>query len=418
MKNKLDYSGFFALSIFASMLNYLTYPVLARVLPSTQFVNVTVALSLLTQISTFLSSIVALTIGYTKLSNKSESAKSIQSLQEIVMSMFTVLIIIFVIASPYLLSRIDIPLFFILPICLLLLFSIPTSIISGYLNGSNKLTKLGVVAVMTASFQFIFSVTVGVLTKNGGLALLAMAFGQLVSIVAIILALSNDKLPSIIVLPNRSLFRSQDATTRKRIYFIVLASIGIMVVNLLQVVDLLVIKSRGVDVVAYTDLYIVSRVVFFAGSIFIWPFLASIQLQNLSKNAIPFLRIFTIHAIISCGAIVAMRIFGNEILNILIGRTYSQQLVTSLGALSIGYKFSFLVITSLVLYFIVINHRAAYIVPGLMAVAIAVFVQQLDSSDSVSYILQGLNVIGLVGVIVSIGFFLTPHLQRYAKQRR
>lgn len=390
-------SSFVLISLVASLLNYLTYPILARLLPAGQFVNITISLSLLTQVSTFLSSIVALTVGITK-QDRLQRTVSLETLQRIILSVFIVVVTVFIITSPYTFKKIDVPSYFVIPIALLLIFSIPTSVISGYLNGKGRLVKLSLVGVFTAIFQFIFCIFIGYVTRNGGLALMAMGIGQLISIIFVLLVFRKENFPKIIIVPSLKLFKSPSDQVKKLIKYAILSSIAIMLVNILQIADLLIIKQRGLEVVTYTDFYVISRVVFFAGTIFIWPYLSLININSVRKNVSPTLKLIGLFIAICGTAMTLLYFYGGDITGLVTGRSYSQATISVLGLLGIAYKLSFLIITAMTLYFIVLRRRTAYLIPFGLTLLLITFIVFLPSNSSINSVLVGLNIIGLLGV--------------------
>lgn len=392
------------LSGLASLFNYATYPLLARALSDLDFVNITVALSLLTQMSSFSSSIVALSIGLSKQTD-SESTRIIEKLQAVLMQMFLGIIIIFFIISPLLLNSIKLSAVFLLPICLLLLFSIPISIISGFLSGRHKLIKLAFVALISAILQFALTITIGFTTKNGPQALSAMAAGQFLAIFVLYWLYKKDKLPHLSTVFKYKLASFRTPEMKSLIRFTILSSVGIMAINILQVIDLFVIQNRQTDARLYTDLYIISRVVFFAGTIFIWPFLSYIDIYTKAHNVVVFVKLVGILSLVSIGAIVGILLFGQTITQVLFGTTYPADTINHVGILAITYKYLFLLLTALTLFFIVIRSYWAITLPAILTLATAIYISLLDRSASTLEILYGLNAIAGVGLMVGLGFF-------------
>lgn len=400
------------LSGLASLLNYATYPLLARILPDNQFVNITVALSLLTQMSTFLSSIVAVTIGLSKQKDTQESLKIIERLQAVLMKLFLLLVIVFIAVSPILLAKLRLPLIFVVPICLLMLFSIPTSVISGYLNGKNKLIKLGLVTMIIAFFQFIFTISVGIMTKNASLSLSAMAIGQLVSIGFIYHLYRTENLPSLRTAFGDKTLDKQSGAMRKLIVYTAFCSLAIMAVNILQISDLLIIKSQQAsDVKLYTDLYIISRVVFFAGTVFIWPFLGAIDIHRRQKNVIPLIKVIGLFCALALGAIVVLGLGGTRITSLLFGSHYTSHEIQHIGVLAILYKLIFLILTTLTLYLIVIRSYLAVVVPMLLSIAVAIYSLVLPADASTTSILTTLSAFSLLALLVCSALVAVSHHQ-------
>lgn len=396
---------FIALSGIASLLNYITYPVLSRILPSEQFVNITVALSLLTQISTFLSSVIAITIGLSKEHDPASAKKIIEILQSVLMQIFVVVVVVFISLSPFVFHTLDLPFGFITPICLLMLFSIPTAIISGFLNGKGKLQQLGLVALFVAVLQLILSVFFGLITKNGIAALNGMALGQLISIAATYLVFKQENLPHIYSTLSHKLKDYTSPLVKKLVVYTLFASLGIMAVNVLQIADLLIIKGLGVNSYEYAQIYIVSRVVFFAGTIFIWPYLSTLDITNPQKNVLPTLKLIGLFGIISLGAMVGYALFQAQITNVLFGSPLRSADITYLGLLSILYKFIFLIVITLTLYFIVLRSYWAIFLPLLLVGLIGAFTVGLHENNSTAHILVGLSLIGLLALVPSMFIF-------------
>lgn len=395
---------FVIISIFASLLNYLTYPILARVLPDKQFIDITVALSLLTQVSSFLSSIVAISIGLTK-DGREEAGQIIEKLQAVLFQLFLAVVLIFLLLSPIVLKSIDLSAVFLIPICLLLLFSIPISIISGYLNGKQLLIKLACAALVSASIQFILTITVGYLSKNGALAMTAMACGQFIAIFVLYSIYKKDRLPHISSIYRYRISDFRQKEMKSLIIFTVVVSIGVMVVNILQILDLLLIQNRPVDAKIYTDLYIISRVVFFAGTIFIWPFLSKIDNGQLKNNIRPLYQLFIILTSMSLFAMAAIVTLGSRITQLLFGREYNDSVIMQLGLLSISYKYLFLLVTALTLYFIVIRSYWSAFIPAILTLVTVAFVVSTDKSTSTLQIISGLNIVGLLGLLLALVIF-------------
>ncbi len=400
MRNK-NLLFFISLSIVASFLNYATYPVLSRMLPESQFVNMTVALSLLTQMSTLLSSIVAVSTSLTK--EKTDSAhKQIELLQTVIIYLLLIVIGVFLVLSPILLPLINLSYVYLIPICFMLLLSVPISVTSGYLNGKKLLIKLGVAVSVSALLQFSLSVVVGKATNNGALALIAMAVGQLLSVLMIYFFYKKENLPHVkkILTHKKSDFFT--ASMRGLVKYTVLSSLGVMIINILQIIDLLAVQNRQIDSKTYTDLYIVSRAVFFAGTIFVWPFISATELRNGKNNLRQFKKLLIVLLIIGFVSVAGILLFGSLITRILLGTSYSDSTYSSLGVLSITYKFLYVILYGVILFFTVMRNYVAVFLPIALAILSFGFVAMLPKSSSTTTLLIGLNVIALLGTFASL----------------
>lgn len=398
--------AFILLSGFASFCNYAIYPALSRVLTPNEFVDITVALALFTQLSAFMLSIVALTIGIAKDSSDSRARQTVERLQTILAHIFVVIIVVFLALSPLILERLQLPAALLIPICMMLALSLVMSVISGYLNGKQKLVKLGLIIAGAALLQLIVSVAVGIVTKNGVMALTAMALASLASTIATYIICRNDNLPSLstILLHKLSIYR--DKSDRKLLVYTIAASLAALALNILLVLDLLIITARGTDAVLYTDMYIVSRIVFFAGMLLVWPFLSGLNLTKHKENIKKFTQLSIVFGVISIGACVVMSVYGEQTLNILLGSSYSDPRLAQLAILSIAYKFIYLMLTTLCLVFMVYRSYWAVSIPAMLSVVCGVLVVTIDASWSTESIVSYLSVISTIGLLLALyGFW-------------
>lgn len=392
---------FVVLSLIGSFFNYITYPVLARVLPDNQFVSMTVALSLLTQMSTIMSSLVAISTSITK-EKDADANNKIEILQTVIIYLLLVLILIFLIVSPLVLPAINLNYLYLIPICSMLLFAVPVSVISGYLNGKKLLVKLGLVVAGYAVIQFIFSVYVGIISKSGIQSLIAMALGQLISIVFIYIFLRNDQLPNVLKIIEHNKVDIFSKNIKKLVLFTILSSVGVMIVNLLQITDLLAVQSRNIDNKMYTDLYIIGRAVFFAGTIFIWPLVSSAELKNGKHNLMLFKKFILTILFFGILSIAAIAFFGRTVTTVLFGTSYSANTYSTIGVVSIVYKLVYIILYSLIVFFTVMKNKLAFTLPVVLALANIIYLAVLPKNISTIGMLTGLTAIATTGLCAGL----------------
>lgn len=393
---------FVLLSIVASGLNYCIYPLLGRILPSAQYIDITVALSLFTQVSTFLSSIIALTIGMSKHLTPEKNSKVVL-LQALLLRVFAVLATIFLIISPFVMAAINTPLIYAFPIVIMMLFSIPITVVSGYLNGKNLMVKLGGVTLISAVFQFITALAVASLTHSGTATMFSLTLAQIISIGVIYYIYRSDDLPSIgasVIVPKEA-FRTK--STKRLMLYMVAVSISIMLISLVQVFDLFIVKTlSGVNIKLYTDVYIVSRAVFFGGMIFIWPFLGEVTLGAHSENFRSMIKVLSYFTAIALGAIAVIASIGPVIFHVLFGVDYSPPDYLFISVLSILFKFFMLIITTSILYFIVRRQNTAIYLSAGIVVAFFIFATIAKSALNIEFTLIWLNSIAFIGSMACV----------------
>lgn len=394
---------FIVLSTLASAVNYATYPLLGRILPASEYISITISLSLLTQITTFLSSIVAITIGLSKSSNLDDTNDKVQILQSSLFKLFLILNIFFLLLSPLFMGYIHTPLVFALPISLMMIVSVPIAIVSGFLNGKGLMAKLGVMTVISASFQFTGGAITAYITHSGFLSLLIMALTQAGSIALIYMIFSKDKLPKIFNALRQPHLAHQRAYISRLLIYTLCASLAIMAMNLVQIADLLIVQTlRNSDIKFYTDIYVISRIVFFAGMIFIWPFLGEINIDEHKPNRKPFVKVAIVFTAITLCSTIGLYFFGSFIARLLFGVDYSLQTIQNIGLLSILYKFFFLIVTAATLYFVVLRrYMAVWLALGISGL-IFIYASLVDRDMSTYGVLISLNYIAGLAAIISI----------------
>lgn len=334
------------LSLLAATLNYLLYPILARVLPSAQYIDLTIALSLMTQASTFMAALTAVTIGLVKECGESNNP-IVNSLQVQLVRFFSILGIVFLVISPLLFSLISISVVYSIPVITMILTSIPVMMLFGYLNGKQRLTSLGLATLFVACMQFITGFLAAIISQNGVITMFSMGLVQLLTLLALNHIFKTERLQISLPWKRRSIQHNNKPLLR----FTIVASLSIVTVNILQVFDLLLMQRFGDHVAqTYTDFYIVSRIVFFLGMILVWPFLSTIRLSDARANRLLYLKMTGTLAFIGTSALIAMSLYGSSILTLLFSRVYEMQYVAGLVQMSILYKICFVIITAACLY--------------------------------------------------------------------
>lgn len=381
-------------SFLASAVNYLSYPSLARLLPSDQYINITVSLSLLTQIGTFMSALTAVTIGLSKQKDDNQGIM-IDKLQSSLLQIFSILGISFLFISPVLMNIIGTPKEYALPITLMLIVSVPITIMSGYLNGKQQMKRLGLVALLTSLFQFSAGVISAALIHNGFITMLLMGLAQIFAIGLIYIIFRDPNLP---VVGRDSLkLQKYSKPLRKILFYIILAAISVMILNLLQIIDLIIIKNLKGDLAKfYTDIYVISRIVFFMGVIFIWPYLGEISMRSSRVSNMAFSKFITITLALGMLSIIILNYFGELFAYILFGETYTDFPLHDVLALSVLYKLFFLIISCASLFFIVHrSNKVLYLTAGtILIIGLAIYIAEdnnmlsiLISLTSASFIL-------------------------------
>lgn len=393
-------------------MNYIIYPLFSRILGPDEYVNITVSLSLFTQVSAFLSSILAITIGLSKSENNKHTNEKIELLQSFLFKLFFALAVLFLIFSPIIMDKMHAPVLFALPISIMMLLSIPVLVISGYLNGKNQMIKLGFVTVISAGSQFLIGLGAALLSHDGLITMLSMTIAQVITLIIVYTVFSKDHLPGISKPLKTPLRMGRDKKMGKLIVYTALTSVAIMAISLVQIVDLFILQSlTHANVKFYTDIYVVSRIVFFAGMIFIWPFLGEVSLDHHHFNRKPFIKVVGYFTGITLVAVLALYFFGDKLAYGLFGAPYDLHVIREVGILSVLYKFLLLVITAIILYFVVLRSYIAVWFSLAASAIVFVFAELTSKDSSITNVLIGLNSIAIVVAIIGVVLLLRIPIQ-------
>lgn len=378
------------------------YPLLARILGRDDFTDTNVALALVSQITSMMSAVVALAISET-LYNPKKKGEAVTFLQAQVTRLYGVVMLIFIVASPLIFSLVRLPMSFIIPLSAVLFFTVPIAIISGYFNGKSMLSKLGAVGMIVASSQFVLAIIFGYVSKSGNLSILGMALGQAVAIYICYRIFKDERLPKI----RDSLAPGKFASTTSQSHSaIVVASLTILSLNILQIADLLLINAKGIEQQMYSDISIVSRVVFFGASMFIWVFLSKIRLNDSKSNANSFLTLSAIALVIFIISSLVFFFMGDTILKAITGANYYLPDIRFIGIASMLYRIIYVLNISIVLYLIVTRNRYTALIPAwLMFITFLVILSTIIFDLNTIFSIILFNIAGLSGLILTAIFF-------------
>ena len=392
-------SIFIALNILAAAINYLLYPILSRILPSAEYVDITVSLSLFTQMSTFLSSVIAVSISLAKFDKESTAHRRIATLQAVILKVFLFLATGFLLASPFVMQWANTPAWFAVPITSMMLFSIPVTIISGYFNGKNLIIQLGFVTALSA-----------LLFHNGFITMVSMSIAQIVTLATIHLVFRNSQLPK--TSPKAVLdIKIRSPETYRLIRYTVASGVAVLAISLVQLLDLVTAQRLDeVNIKQYTDLYILGRVIFFAGMMLVWPFLGGINIKQLHANLKPLLKLTAFFVSLLIAMIGLLWVASEPLTQVMFGVAYTFDSVGTIVFLSMIYKVLLLILTVIILYFIVIRNASAVWLSVIVSASLFIASWVVPSSTSIAQLLLILNLIASVATVVGVAQVLRVSL--------
>jgi O-antigen/teichoic acid export membrane protein len=230
-----------------------------------------------------------------------------------------------------------------------------------------------------------------------------MTIAQIISLLIIYSIFSKDHLPGIAKSLRISLNIIREKHIGSLIIYTALTSLAIMAISLAQMADLLTVQNLShSNIKFYTDIYVISRIVFFAGMIFIWPFLGEINIRRHNLNRKPFTKVISYFAAITLTAIITLFLFGDQLVHVLFGTNYDLHIIRDIGVLSVLYKFFLLVITAVIFYLVVLRSYIAVWFSIATSGAIFIFSEIVNKNSDIHTVLVGLNLITTISAIIGV----------------
>jgi len=315
-------SLFTILSLAAAACSYFLYPIIIRILPSSEFGDFAVTTTMLNQILSIFLALNIISVHLVKKYGEEESRHYIQIIQKILLQVFIGLCVVVVILSPQLKDLLKIShLSLFIPLGLILLASVPVTIWNGFLQGHKELVRIGVFSFSASLAKLIFASVFGLLLGAIG-ALFGILVGTLLGIL-ILQLYPGVRLPSL-----RSTF---DKTSKKDLRFLsnlkfyILQSIFVVgALGFLQGYDISLAKALFEPQLAglYSGIGVLSYVLYYVCFILIWIVLPEVDVKNPKNNRRIISTAYKIFGLITAVAVSAELLLGNILLPFIIGEQY------------------------------------------------------------------------------------------------
>lgn len=316
-------SLFTILSLAAAACSYFLYPILIRILPSSEFGDFAVTTTMLNQILSIFLALNIISVHLVKKYGEEQSRHYIQIIQKILLWIFLGLCLIVFILAPQLQELLKINhLILFIPLGLILLVSIPVTIWNGFLQGHKELVRVGIFSFSASLAKLIFAALFGLLLGAVG-ALFGILVGTLLGIL-ILQLYPGVRLPSI-----RSAFEKTskvDLRFVSRLKFYIIQSVFVVgALGFLQGYDIALSKALFEPAIAgvYSGVSILSYVLYYVSFILIWIVLPEIDVNNPKNNRRVISTAYKIFGLITVASVGAELLLGEILLPLILGPEYS-----------------------------------------------------------------------------------------------
>ena len=370
-------SGLFGiLSIAGAVFNYALYPVLVRILNTSDFGDFAVVMALYNQLLGILLAFNIISIYLVKSQTEEKARAHAQIIQKTLIWILVAATTLLLVVSPFLnhLFQVYNSSYF-LVLALILLASIPGVIWTGYLQGHKELVRVGGFNISAALGKLIVAIILSMAIGTIG-GLLGVLSGTFIGL-CVLWIIPGVKLPSLGSLFQRSEPSEKQFLLGLKKYFaeciLIIGTLGF-----LQNYDITLAKVLFDPAVAgvYSGVSILSNALYFLCFLLIWIVLPEIEIGNDKINHRVLGTAYKLLAALTVGVILVELVFKNTLTGLLLGPDYA-----NMGNVLLFASLYQLTLISITLYafYLLVNRRrraallaapvviCAFILPAVLA---------------------------------------------------
>lgn len=316
-------SGLFGiLSLAGAVFSYALYPVLARILSTSEFGDFAVIVAFSNQLLGLMLAFNIISIYLVKSQSEEKARSHAQIIQKSLIWLFLGLTLVFLLVSPYLSSLLKIDntgYFFILG--LILLISVPGIIWTGYLQGHKELVRVGFFNLTASLGKLIFASFLAISLGAAG-GLLGIFFGSIAGLLTIHF-MPGVKLPTL-----RSFFARSDPEELKSLYslrkYVLECLLVVGSLSFLQNYDITLAKALFPPEQAgvYSGISVLSNALYFLSFLLIWIVLPEIKLGDKVVNKRVLTTAYKLLATLAVGVVAAELLLKGQITQLLLGNNF------------------------------------------------------------------------------------------------
>lgn len=354
-------------SLFGAVLNFAIYPLFARILTPEQFADSAVVISIATQVGAVLVAFNVVSIFLVDKYGAEKSKPKIQAIQKILIRIFIAACLALVLLFPIAKQALNLEsIYYILPLSILLLSSIPVTTWSGYFLGVSEIQRVGIFNISSPFFKLILAWILAIQFGAMG-GLLGIAIGQILGLLC--MRLMPGSIPPSIISAIKKLTPAEITSARSlsRIVLISVFSVGLLAI--LQVSDLLIAKSSFIDGVdsEYAGISSISKILYFGGFILVWIVLPKFKINSVRHNYQLLLKSLFLLSSLSVLFMMALYALDDHVTQILLGSSFNPNINTLV--LATLFQALVLVSTFYVYYLLVVERLRSAILFSLFAIS-------------------------------------------------
>ena len=310
-------------SLVASVLNYVYYPILARMVGAAEFGELQIVTSLLLQLSTVFAGLNLISISLVSNNNGPQGRQLIIALQKAIIWLFFFIFLVVIISSPLLASyfhfRTPVPFMLMAPA---LLISAMTIFWTAYLQAKEDFLSLSAYALATSLGKIIGSVLLVFLGYQASGAAAGISIGLCIGLVSLLRTARHPLPPLLKTLAAPT--KNELAVVRKHARFIGSVIVSLVILSTLLSVDSLIVKRLFDPNFAgnYAGVSTLAKVIFFASAPLVGIMLPAIKLGKASANNWVFWKTLRLSLFVSLCGLLVFSLFPAETTRIFLGEKF------------------------------------------------------------------------------------------------
>jgi O-antigen/teichoic acid export membrane protein len=350
------------LSLCASVLNYLLYPALTRVLSPQEFGDFAAIMAISAQVLALLLAFNLTSIYLVKKYPEDEAREKVQVIQKVLIWLFLAATGLLLFAAPLVRARLHIadPLTFAI-LALLLLTSVPSVIWTGYLQGHNQLLKVGVSSVAAALAKLALALLFASQWGVSG-ALWGVLTGGVMGVVVLRL-IAGVRLPSL-TSSLSALSKTQGAFLGGVLYYVVATVIVVGALGVLQNIDIVYAKALfpPAEAGVYSGISVLSNSLYYISFVLIWIVLSALTMEDPRHNRRLLRTAYSLLGAMAVGAVLGEFLLRGVLSTFLLGSAFGGQgnvlIIASL------YQVTLVGATLYAYYLVILRSRRALLLAG------------------------------------------------------
>ena len=404
------YIIYFTGSMIVAVLNYLFYPVLGRMLTPSDFGDVQVFISLITQTGIIFGAFSIVAVNITaNVENIHERNAILAELQKICFYVVGALAVILLLFFSKLNTFLQLDTVYpIIGVLALLFLSASSTFRSAYLQGQGRFIGLSVSGIISSAGRLVFAVLLILL----GIGSLGAIGGIIAAQIAAVCFLWNLTRNSLNLSTRTNVHVLEKGSIKKELLYGILVLFASGLVTFMYTSDVLIIKHLfdPHDAGLYSGISAIAKIIFFVTAPTIAVLLPAVKLKNsIKENSLALLKSLGLTFCLGGAVLLVFYLFSDITIKVLLGEQY-----LSLAHIlpKVGVVMFLASLLNVFVYYFLALRKFILIVISLVGVLCTAFLL-LMSHDSIDSVLNSL----IWSLFIILGLFLIFYVKNYFNRR-